>query len=383
MGHVRNTGLDLVRLLAVVLVIGRHMSLPPGSGWVPVAVQTGGWVGVDLFFVLSGFLISGLLFREYSGSGGIRTGRFLARRGFKIYPSFYVMLIATVAVRLASSQPVPLRGFLAEFFFVQNYLGGLWDHTWSLAVEEHFYLGIAAMFGLLLHRGRGKADPFSGIPLIFLVMAAACQSARLLNLLEGLDYTHTRYLFATHLRIDSLMFGVLLSYLSHYRSLGRLTGRIPSPVLLATGAALLAPAFMFPLERYELVSVAGVVAFYLGSGAVIIAAVRLRNAPCRLVRVLGSVGAASYSIYLWHMPVMDWGWRLAWALFRTESYLIYACICLAGSIAVGMAMNKIVEWPMLKVRERFLPSPRAVGALPEQVFTAGAYGMAPAPDPAP
>lgn len=358
MEPMRNTGLDLLRLLAVVLVIGRHMSLPPEPGWIPVAVQTGGWVGVDLFFVLSGFLISGLLFREYSASGGIRLGRFLARRAFKIYPSFHVMLVCTVAVRLALPQPLPSRAVLAEALFLQNYLGGLWDHTWSLAVEEHFYLGIAILFAILLHRRPGDADPFTAIPSVFLAMAAGCQAARLLNLLEGVDYTHMRYLFPTHLRIDSLMFGVLLSYLGRYRNLGRLTDRIPAPVLLASGAALLAPAFMFPLEKYRLVSVAGVVPFYLGSGAVILAAVRLRDAPCRLLRILASAGAASYSIYLWHMPVMDWGWRLVWALSRTESYPAYASVCLAGSIAVGIVMNKIVEWPMLRVRERLLPPSR-------------------------
>lgn len=120
------------------------------------AMHTGGWIGVDLFFVLSGFLISGLLFREHRKTGGVRIGRFLARRGFKIYPAFYVMILFTLAVGSLFDQRLPLRDVLAELSFTQNYFGGLWDHTWSLAVEEHFYIGIAALFALLLRRGEGQ-----------------------------------------------------------------------------------------------------------------------------------------------------------------------------------------------------------------------------------
>src|SRR6266511_858077 len=96
--------LDVLRGVAVVLVLGRHVELPATT--VAPAVQAAatfwyqiGWVAIDLFFVLSGFLISGLLFTEYQKHGTVRIGRFLIRRGFKIYPAFYVMLAANVAAR--------------------------------------------------------------------------------------------------------------------------------------------------------------------------------------------------------------------------------------------------------------------------------------------
>ena len=87
--------------------------------------QNGGWTGVDLFFVLSGFLIGGLLFAEAKKTNRIRVGRFLYRRGMKIYPAYYVLFLATIAFKLAFHQPMRLRAVLAEAFFLQNYLGGL------------------------------------------------------------------------------------------------------------------------------------------------------------------------------------------------------------------------------------------------------------------
>jgi peptidoglycan/LPS O-acetylase OafA/YrhL len=96
-------------------------------------------VGVDLFFVLSGFLISGLLFREYIERGKIDLKRFWIRRSLKIYPPFYALLLATAIYSLVKFHHVT-SAILGDVFFVQNYLPHVWDHGWTLAVEEHFYL---------------------------------------------------------------------------------------------------------------------------------------------------------------------------------------------------------------------------------------------------
>src|SRR5215211_479046 len=101
----RLKNLDVLRAVAVLLVLGRHVNVVapmpadvPGPvalairAWVKV-----GWTGVDLFFVLSGFLVSGLLFAEYRKNGELRIGRFLIRRGFKIYPPFWVLMAVTLA----------------------------------------------------------------------------------------------------------------------------------------------------------------------------------------------------------------------------------------------------------------------------------------------
>ena len=93
----RNGRLDILRCVAVVLVMIHHAGISPFFTRV-------GWIGVDLFFVLSGFLISGLLFSEYQRRGSIDFKRFFIRRGLKIYPAFYVFLLLTAMVSYGASQ---------------------------------------------------------------------------------------------------------------------------------------------------------------------------------------------------------------------------------------------------------------------------------------
>ena len=123
-------------------------------------LQHGGWVGVDIFFVLSGFLVSGLLFREYQVHQSLRIGRFLVRRGLKIYPAFYLLILLTIWLDLA---PYDVRKVLGEVFFLQSYynlFGSIWTHTWTLAIEEHFYILLALLFWLLV-RGSRRHRPGS------------------------------------------------------------------------------------------------------------------------------------------------------------------------------------------------------------------------------
>ena len=144
----RMLGLDLLRLLAIVLVLGRHIEVPPDA-WhsafreLFVAWKDNGGLGVDLFFVLSGFLVSGLLFREYITLGDISVTRFYARRAWKIYPSFYFLIAFTYFYYLyVIGYRIPVGVMFSELFFLQSYLRGAWNQTWSLAVEEHFYIAL-------------------------------------------------------------------------------------------------------------------------------------------------------------------------------------------------------------------------------------------------
>jgi len=153
----RIVGLDALRGVAVLLVIFSHFNLILSRdelariGFID-NLRLGGWSGVDLFFVLSGFLVSGLLFAEQHKTGGVRRGRFLIRRGFKIYPAFYVLALASWATFTLADRPIPPREVLAELLFVQNYFPGIWPHTWTLAVEEHFYFGLALSFPWMMRR---------------------------------------------------------------------------------------------------------------------------------------------------------------------------------------------------------------------------------------
>jgi peptidoglycan/LPS O-acetylase OafA/YrhL len=163
--HGRNFNLDVLRGVAILLVVLHHLGVP--------VFRTGGWIGVDLFFVLSGFLISGLLFREWKETGTINIGRFYARRGFKIYPAFWALMAVTLAVNYWTpgipSFPVTGRSIMAELSFTQNYWRAIWGQTWSLAVEEHFYLLLPLLLWLL--QRRDPKNPFRLLPTAFAVTA--------------------------------------------------------------------------------------------------------------------------------------------------------------------------------------------------------------------
>lgn len=303
----RRISLDVLRCVAVVLVLCRHSDTP---------LKLGSWLGVDLFFVLSGFLVSGLLFTEYQQRGEVDTTRFLIRRGFKIYPSFWVMIAATVWI---FGVPNNSPGLAGELMFLQNYIGGLWSHTWSLAVEEHFYIGLA-LFVYLTKR-------FDRTPLLFGFVAVGCLAQRL-----WFAETHGVNLFPTNFRIDSLMFGVLISYYWHFKGVRLTKYRWP---LLIIGILALTPWFFFDSANDPFTFVFGLTIIYLASGAILIAAL---NFEWKFLAPLARVGMYSYSIYLWHMFVHEF----------TDNPVIFIPV----SIIVGMAMGAAIEYPILKLRDR-------------------------------
>jgi len=135
--------LDFLRGIAILLVLLRHGNLFDSTTNI-------GWIGVDLFFVLSGFLVSKLLFKEYSRFGNIEPKRFLIRRGFKIYPIYFLFYIPYLILRYPDIKTMPLLG---DLLFIQNYVYG-WGYafgpSWSLAIEEHFYFGFALLFFIFL-----------------------------------------------------------------------------------------------------------------------------------------------------------------------------------------------------------------------------------------
>lgn len=354
----RNLGLDILRLTAVVMVLVRHLHLPSTECAFLTIWQTGGWVGVDLFFVLSGFLVSGLLFKEFIRDQKINLKRFILRRGLKIYPAFYAFFLFTICVMLITNQSIAVRPLLGDALFLQNYLGSVWGHTWSLAVEEHFYIGIAllCLFATRTPISAKKSkNPFRFIPILFCSISLFCLLIRISNLFIFKTYSHEAFLFRTHLRIDSLMFGVLISYFWHFHNLRSTIQKFDSFLLLMIGFLLLSPAFLFPLEQYKFVSVFGVVLFYIGSGSMMLAALRLKESQSRLMTLLGGLGASSYSIYLWHMPWGTWGWLAFKKVTGLDAYLWYLVFYMVGSLGFGWVMSKIIEWPVLKFRDRLFP----------------------------
>lgn len=352
--------LDVLRAVAVLLVLGRHMPLPASAGdgavsWAETALriwQRGGWIGVDVFFVLSGFLVSGLLFREYRQHGRLRVKRFLIRRGFKIYPAFYLMIAWTVVYLLARGGRPRLPALLCEVFFVQNYGPGLWAHTWSLAVEEHFYFGLAGLFVYLFRRG--GAEPLAVVPRIAAGLMAGCLLLRLLNAKLFPHYLHQTHLFPTALRIDALFFGVLLAYGYHFHGPAfQAYCRRYRLALLLAGVALLLPPFIWALGSTMFLHTVGLSLLSLGSGMILCGLMAGTLAHGPTARAIARVGAYSYSIYLWHLPVTDLirrsvpPWGGGW---------VNVPLCLVASLVVGIVLARLVEIPALRLRDRLYPS---------------------------
>lgn len=356
--------LDVLRAIAVFLVLGNHMPEIPRDMWLwlrkPLRLwQHAGWVGVDLFFVLSGFLISGLLFREYVQHRQMRIGRFLIRRGLKIYPGLYFLVLATVLGRLAWDLPLTARSILGELCFLQNYVGALWGHTWSLAVEEHFYLSLPVLLMILMWRGRGEVNPFRSLPMIFVLVALVELGLRLaMNLLY--EYRHGSHKLVTHLRVDGLFFGVLLSYCYHFHQDGFVRFfRRWSARLLPAGALLVGPLLLLEPDVFVVPTV-GLTLIFLLAGVLLSALLVCEFPRTRLTRGCGYIGSHSYSIYLWHYPCMVWGIPLIRGAGRTLGYelpwQVYTSLYMLASILLGILMAKTIEFPMLRIRDRLFPS---------------------------
>jgi peptidoglycan/LPS O-acetylase OafA/YrhL len=359
----RVLGLDVLRVFAVALVLGRHLPAPPAHmplpvRWVFDTWRRGGWAGVDLFFVLSGFLVSGLLFSEYQKRRGISILRFYARRAWKIYPPFYFLIFVTVLWELSKGyRPWDIH-LVSELLFLQSYIYPIWVHTWSLAVEEHFYLMLPLLLGGLLWLRRGSADPFRPI---LLVAAFVCLALLLLRIYHAWSYPKFSvwsHLFPTHLRLDSLLFGVAISYafrfhLDWFQGLSR----AHRMWMMIGGCAAFVPAFVFTLEKSPFLYTAALSLFYLGGGALLIGVLLGETTKNRATAVVGMIGAYSYSIYLWHVPVLKHLPLLFERVFHFP--MSFAMLVPAGilvSLVGGVIMARLIEVPALILRDRWFPA---------------------------
>lgn len=315
----RNQSLDVLRGIAVLLVIGHHY-VPPDQESI---LHVGG-MGVDLFFVLSGYLICNLLLSEIRVNGHVKTGRFLIRRGLKIYPAFYMFLILSIPL----VDPQNRAKLLPEFLFLQQYLPHVWQHTWSLSVEETFYITIPILVALLHRWNRLSLFPVVPISILGVLMPA-----RLL----GFD----------PIRLEGLALGSLIAY-GKWRYPASLQRYANSWIVPFGAILLLLPAFL--LRHTHVVLVCNTLAF---ACAVSFAAFHDTNR----LGFLAAVGRYSYSIYLWHMPVAMFSW-IAWPLSA-----IGFCVNGAFAVLIGIGMARVVEIPVLAFRERFWPSLRNEGNL--------------------
>lgn len=340
--------IDGMRAIAVLAVVLYHFGVPGLSG---------GFVGVDIFFVISGFLIGGILWREYDQTGAIRLRHFYVRRFRRLAPAFFVMALVTAAVAWAVLLPFEYREFgkalIASTVYLSNVLfyrqAGYFDaasedkpllHTWSLAVEEQFYIFLPLTIVLL---ARWRWGLIGTLVALWAASLAAC------ILLTPSHHSATFYLFP--FRAWELLSGVLLAIW------GDRTGRRWQgfAALSWLGLALVAVSIvaipagpLFPGMLAILPVLGTLLLLANGCG---------QNGVNRLLchRVAVFFGQISYSLYLWHWPVFalstylrgdDVGpldavaWfvlsvGLAWLSWRVVENPIRHATVLSGGLVIG------------------------------------------------
>jgi peptidoglycan/LPS O-acetylase OafA/YrhL len=201
-------GLDLLRACAILMVIASHATYLFLPAWPDLARIAGeGWVGVDLFFVLSGFLIGTQIFRQTAASGKIDFGRFYFRRAMRIFPAYFFVLLIYKIWATSVNQPVmqPLWTFV---LFFRNYgnQNTAFDHAWSLSLEEHFYL----IFPLAVYWCNRAANPKRLAILVIMGLITGIIGLRFYLWSQSVPFLpHT--FRNTHTRLDGLIFGVVLA----------------------------------------------------------------------------------------------------------------------------------------------------------------------------
>lgn len=332
----RLTALDGLRTVAVGLVFAHHVD----QGALP-----GGFVGVDVFFVISGYLITALLLRERQKSGCISLSRFYMRRVLRLYPAllFVVLITMPIAALFNIGYPV-LDGivavaYLTDFYSNYTFHLTLLLHTWSLSVEEQFYLVWPIVLAFVLKRN---------LPIRNVLFCMAAGSLLITYIVHRAGYHRLQVIqFLPTSHIPELVSGILLAVAVQFgpkRWLIAVTGvPLAAASFVALGVALfLLPDLWWAFPAATLICWPPVAHLVLHRDSWISAALSARP--------LVWLGERSYGIYLWHYPIIV----LLDKKTSLSSWEI-AAISLPLTLAIAAASWRFVEVPFLRMKQRFEP----------------------------
>ncbi len=358
-------GLDGLRGVAVAAVVVFHFSRD---------VLPGGYLGVDAFFVLSGFLITRLLLRE-AVSGPIGLGHFWSRRARRLLPALFVYLAAVIVFVTVSAEASQLeqmrREILATVFYVANWeqvVSGVsyfapfaepspLRHTWSLAIEEQFYLvwplvvaGVAMFFRRRRARVSFRHGPDRVVTGVFAVaVIGATASAVWAYVLWAGGATESRLYFGTDTRLTAVLLGAALAAALHRWPLDAIAPR----TLSLTGAvAFIGLLVVWVVDIPTPQRIAGGSALHAEAVALVAVAAMVEG-PVRRVLSVGPLvwlGRISYGVYLWHLLVQN---VIDSDLIGNEVLLFVTRVVL--TLAVATASFVLVEQPVREGRAFSLP----------------------------
>lgn len=357
----RSAPLDGLRTLAVAMVVLYHFHVPGFSG---------GFIGVNVFFVLSGYLITGLLIRERTATGRIRLPAFWIRRLLRLYPALLVMVLtgALLAqwvgdgdanVDMPSSAAIALSytGNLARAY--AHISQGIFAPTWSLGMEEQFYLIWPPILAMLMFLRARRGIVMAALAV--LIVGSSVASMLLYRAPSGVGSPDVY--FSPVLNIGPLVMGCLLAIVMTNEPVRAWLSRRAGLVLPVVGlAALLVAQFTLGTWWKQEVLVVGVELPLVGLASVFLIA-GMTSRPSWISAIFSWRPVAwfgrsvSYSLYLWHVLVLTVvTWFVGGAVGTT--------LAIALAVAVAILSHYLVEKPMLRLKDRFEPRLRGESHVP-------------------
>jgi peptidoglycan/LPS O-acetylase OafA/YrhL len=361
-GATRAPGLDLLRALAIVAVMLYHIS---SHGIAMPAFVEHGWMGVDLFFVLSGYLIGWQLLRQYALGGQPQWSHFILGRALRILPAYYAVLALYVLLpgwrEGGGLQPVWKFFTFTLNLFPDWTQGAAYSHAWSLCVEEHFYLLLPLVVWSLAGRSSALAVAALAIGLAGagMLLRAWLWHYQVAPQLDAGNAGAAMYNFVvaiynpTYARLDGLLIGVMLAAVRAFRPRWWACLLRHAWLLLALGVAILAYC-----TRIQLISPMGAVYLFplvaFGCACLLAGAVGpatwIGRQPLPGIRLFAML---AFSLYLTHKQVYGWLDSLLPGLGERaplSAFLLYSLT----SVAVAALLYLGVERPALRFRERWL-----------------------------
>ena len=346
------TGLDGIRAIAVIMVLAYHLKL---------ALFKSGFLGVTVFFVLSGYLITGILISEVEEEGTIDLKNFWLRRIRRLVPAVMSMAVVIIFVSAVVNRVIFTKGckdFLASVLGFNNWwqifnkvsyfeaagVPSPFTHCWSLAIETQFYLIypliLLAVYKLAKSRGDGRAKRgllFAGVTLLLALI-----SVILMIVLFDPQQDASRIYYGTDTRAFSLLFGALLAILWEYRmvprrlsaSVNMVLGSVSFAVLLVMTIAINGSSNFWYRGGQFFGTILTVLMVYAVSGRKTWLSRFLSNP------VLKWIGDRSYSIYLWHYPIIlliSKGIKASWWITLSEIVL---------SVVLAELSYRFIETPI-------------------------------------
>lgn len=350
--------LDFCRTLAILLVLGGH-STDFGLGGIGAKAFNWGWTGVDLFFVLSGYLIAKQLWSELAATGEIKVGRFLLKRGLRIWPLYYVAILVVFLLDIpAHRSPKPL---IADLFSVSDYFHHQVPGGWSLSVEEQFYLVLPVLLFLLR---RFSPKTLLAIPIGWLILLPVFRYYMMLGMPETVGDNPIAHAFHTH--TDGLGIGVIIAWLAVFRKDWWRSGSgkywIP------------AAAIAIGIAEHKLHSLAlSFTSLAVLYGGLVIVGLRA-NAPNRITswrgfHVLSRLSYGSYLNNLILLQLID-PFTHKFVAAHGSNVLFFAlwflCFVLLSNLT-AFATYSLIELPFLQIRERWLSREKRTAQIPQAV----------------